>query len=106
MIFINTIKAFLRDKDYRDLLLTTLLILIIGTITYHYVEGWSWIDSLYFCVITLTTVGYGDFSPQTDIGKMFTILYIVAGVGIILGFINTIYNHYEKERKKRKKKSS
>lgn len=61
---------------------------------YHYLEGWEWLDSIYFCIITLTTVGYGDFSPQTDAGKAFTIIYIIMGVGIILSFINTVYNHY------------
>lgn len=43
-------------------------------------------NSLYFSVITLTTIGYGDFSPQTDLGKMFTLVYIVIGVALILGF--------------------
>ena len=70
----------------------------IGTVVYHYLEGWSWIDALYFSVITLSTIGYGDFSPVTDTGKVFTIFYIIMGIGIILSFINTIYNHYNDMR--------
>jgi len=108
MFFIKTLLSFLDDEEYRDLLLTTIGIIIFGTFVYHYLEGWNYIDSLYFCVITLTTVGYGDFSPQTDEGKLFTIFYIILGLGIILGFINTVHNHYRdeklnkiKERKKR-----
>jgi voltage-gated potassium channel len=108
MFFLKTLLSFLDDEEYRDLLLTTIGIIIFGTIVYHYLEGWSYLDSLYFCVITLTTVGYGDFSPQTDEGKLFTIFYIILGLGIILGFINTVHNHYRdeklnkiKERKKR-----
>lgn len=95
MIFFKTIVSFLRDKAYRDLLLTTVVILGIGTIVYHYVEGWKWLDSLYFSAITLTTIGYGDFSPQTDLGKIFTLFYILIGLGIILTFINTIFKHYQ-----------
>ena len=94
MLFLRTIISFLKDKDYRDLLFTTSIILGFGTVVYHYLEGWDWIDSLYFSVITLTTIGYGDFSPQTTGGKLFTIFYILIGLGMILSFINTVYNHY------------
>lgn len=94
MLFTRTLVSFWNDPEYRDLLVTTSIVLAIGTVMYHYLEGWSWLDSAYFSVITLTTVGYGDFSPQTDGGKAFTILYIVIGVGIILSFVNTVYSHY------------
>lgn len=104
MLFIKTIISFLRDKNYRDLLITTNLVLGLGTVSYHYIEGWSWVDSLYFSVITLTTIGYGDFSPSTDTGKLFTIFYILIGLGIILSFINTVYKHYEVTKSKHKEK--
>ncbi|KYG80197.1 ion channel [Roseivirga ehrenbergii] len=95
MIILRTILSFLRDKHYRNLLFATITVLVIGTVTYHYLEQWTWLDSLYFSIITLTTVGYGDFSPQTDWGKIFTIIYIVIGVGLILTFINTVYTHFK-----------
>jgi voltage-gated potassium channel Kch len=101
MFFIRTVISFLKDEHYRDLLFTTMLILALGTTVYHYLEGWSWIDSLYFSVVTLTTIGYGDFSPQTDVGKLFTIFYILLGLGIILGFINTVFEHYAKSKREK-----
>ena len=94
-MFIRTLVSFLHNEDYRDLLITTFITLGIGSVVYHYVEGWAWLDCIYFSIITLTTVGYGDFSPQTDAGKAFTIFYIIIGIGIILSFINTVYNHYK-----------
>ena len=94
MLLYRTLISFLKDEGYRDLLLTTSIVVAFGSIVYHYIEGWDWIDAIYFSVITLTTVGYGDLSPQTDEGKIFTIFYITVGIGIILSFINTIYNHY------------
>ena len=94
MLFLKTIFSFLRDRVYRDLLITSSFILAFGTTVYHYLEGWSIIDSLYFSVITLTTIGYGDYSPQTEAGKIFTIFYIIIGLGMILNFINAVYNHY------------
>lgn len=84
--------------------MTTSVVLAFGTVSYRWLEGWSWIDSAYFSIITLSTVGYGDFSPQTDAGKLFTIAYIIVGIGIILSFINTLYFHYEAVRKEKKTK--
>ncbi|MEL0275122.1 MAG: potassium channel family protein [Flavobacteriaceae bacterium] len=102
MYLFNIILSFLRDKEYPQLLGVTAIILAIGTITYHYLEGWSWIDALYFSIITLTTIGYGDFSPQTTAGKLFTIVYIIIGIGMILGFINAVFYHYKSQLGKSK----
>ena len=96
MILWETLLTFLSNKEYRGLLFIVLLTLVIGTTVYHYVEGWSWLDAFYFSFITLTTIGFGDFAPVTDAGKIFTIIYIVFGVGIILSFINTLYLHFNK----------
>ena len=97
----ETVVSFLKDEDYRKLLFASLIMISIGATFYHFIEGWSWIDCMYFCVITLTTIGYGDFSPQTDGGKIFTMVCILIGLGMILSFINTIYNHYESIKAKR-----
>jgi len=94
LIFFKTIISFYKDEEYKSLLKTTFAILLIGSVVYHYVEGWSWVDSFYFSVITLTTIGYGDLSPSTDVGKIFTIFYIISGLGVILGFINAVFHHY------------
>jgi len=97
MFIFKSIISFLKDKSYRNLLLTTNFFIALGTVVYHYIEGWSWLDSLYCSVITLTTIGYGDFSPQTDLGKIFTLLYIVVGVAFILGFFNSLMLHFNKK---------
>ncbi len=59
-------------------------ILASGTIFYRSVEGWSWIDSFYFSVTTVSTVGNGYLAPQTDFGKLFTVVYIFVGVGVFV----------------------
>ncbi len=91
--FAGSILRGLKDPEFRALLFFVFVILIVGTIFYHNFEGWRWIDSFYFSSISLTTVGYGDLAPKTDIGKIFTVVYIFSGVGIILGFLNTVAKH-------------
>jgi voltage-gated potassium channel len=79
-----------RDVEFRTLTALVVLMLALGTLFYHTVEGWGWLDSLYFCAITLSTVGYGDFSPHTDVGKAFTIIYIFLGIGLLVTFFTQL----------------
>ena len=77
------------DKHiYRLLLAAAILILGIGTVFYHFVENITWLDSYYFSVVTLTTVGYGDIVPHTAAGKLFTTFYLMIGIGIITTFLS------------------
>ncbi len=77
------------DDEHRfNILISTVIVtLLIGTLFYNFVEGWNVLDSMYFSVITLTTVGYGDLAPITDAGKIFTSFYVLIGIGIIFAFI-------------------
>ena len=96
MLILTIIISFLKDKSYRNLLFRTNFFIALGTVVYQYVKGWSWPDPLYFSVITLTTIGYGDFSLQRDSGKIFTLLYIIVGVALLLGFFNSLMLHFDK----------
>lgn len=86
----QALRAAGRDPEFRSLAAITLTLLGLGTLFYHGVEGWRWLDSLYFCVITLATVGYGDLSPQTDLGKIFTMVYILIGIGILVALFTRL----------------
>ncbi len=60
---------------------------------YTNVEHWSLVNAIYFCVVTLGTVGYGDITPTTDAGKIFTVFYIIFGLAVIGGFFATLGAH-------------
>ncbi len=53
-----------------------------GTVFFHFIEGWSWLDSYFFTVVTLSTVGYGSLVPTTVAGKIGTTVFILLGLGV------------------------
>ena len=57
--------------------------LAVATIFFAHVEDWEYSDAVYFCAVTLTTVGYGDLAPTTDASKIFAICYILGGLSIV-----------------------
>ncbi|WP_298898009.1 TrkA family potassium uptake protein [uncultured Psychroserpens sp.] len=103
------IKLF-KGKIYTAVLLL-LFLLIIGVLGFKIISDYSWIDSLYMTVITVTTVGFGEVQPLDENAKVFTIFLIMTSV-VILGYAITVIteyilskNNYEelKQRKMQKK---
>lgn len=84
------VGAWRRDPQFRTLVGLVFFTLLGGTIFYALEEGWSVVDAFYFSVTTLTTVGLGDLSPTTTFSKLFTVVYIFAGLSLVLGFIETM----------------
>lgn len=87
---VKTIIASFRNHEFRVLFSLTIFILLMGIVAYHRIEHWRWLDSFYFSVTTLATVGFGDLTPKTDFGKLFTVFYIFIGIGVIFSFITAI----------------
>jgi small-conductance mechanosensitive channel len=85
--FFRGLWSGMKDKDFRNLFLWLLTLIVLGSWFYMRVEHWTFLDAVYFSITTLATVGYGDFSPQTVSGKIFTIFYIIIGIGMLSGFI-------------------
>lgn len=79
----------LRKRIYYAFVIVVIL-LAIGTFYYSAAEGWSYIDSFYFSTITLTTIGFGDFSPTTPAAKLFTSIYALLGIGVMLYILSSV----------------
>jgi hypothetical protein len=80
----------LRDKQARPVFIYVGSTIGVGAVIYHLIEGWNWLDSLYFVVITTTTIGYGDLTPTTSLGKFVTIFFALNGVAILVMLLDQI----------------
>ena len=87
------LRAFWNDPSGRAILGIALTMIGTATVFYRFVEDLRWVDSLYFSVITISTVGYGDISPETVAGKLFTMVYVVTGIGVFVAAVSTIGHH-------------
>ena len=98
---LRAVKQGLKNPEYRLFILAVLLIVAGGTAFYRFYEGWSWIDSVYFVVVSLLTVGYGDFQPSTELSRAVTVGFLFFGVALFGTFINLLVKQRYQHRKAR-----
>ncbi|CAM3599029.1 potassium channel family protein [Erysipelothrix anatis] len=72
-----------RRHETQAIIVLVFILLLAGTGFFTLYEGMLPLDALYFCFVTLMTIGYGDIVPVTALGKMFTMVYATLGVGIV-----------------------
>ena len=65
-------------------------LLFLGSLGYVLIEGWSFFDALYMTITTLTTVGYGEIHPLDQAGRAYTMVLILAGVGVMLYIVGAL----------------
>lgn len=74
-----------------------LVLYVIGIVFYHNMEGWTWVDSIYFMTATFTTVGYGDITPRSEISRLFTVVFMWTGISVGFYLIYTISRYREEK---------
>lgn len=107
-------QHFELSDDQRNLILQTMMFFIWlagGAGVFAKIEGWSFVDALYFCDVTVLTVGFGDIRPMRDVGRGLVFPYSVGGIIILglmvssirgfaqeLGSTHVVKSHVEKQR--------
>lgn len=71
-----------RQQSFRRAANALGLVMVLGTAGYMWIEGWGFWKALFFTVITLTTVGYGDYGLSDD-GLRFTTFLLIGGLGVV-----------------------
>jgi voltage-gated potassium channel len=90
----RAVIAVWRDPDTKALPFVAGALVLTGTIFYWRYEDWTFVQSLYFSVVTLTTVGYGDLTPTSDVARIFTIIYILTGLGVLVALLSALAQQY------------
>ena len=84
------LRSIWRDATSRSILVAAGMLLVAGTLIFMVLEGLSPVDGFYFSFITLATIGYGDIAPTTDLSKIVTVIYGIAGLGVMAALISRI----------------
>jgi voltage-gated potassium channel len=92
----RALVAVWRDPETKALPVVAGALVLTGTLFYWRFEDWTIIESLYFCIVTLTTVGYGDFAPTSTGTQIFTIVYILTGFGVLVALLTSVAQEYLK----------
>ena len=74
----------------KSVALALLLLSAAGTVGFHFIEGWSWFDSFYMVVITLSTIGYSEVHELSRAGRIFNSALIIAGVALVFLMIGAL----------------
>ena len=87
------------------LIITAGLVVLVGTLVMYEIESKvpntqieTYLDSLWWCVSTVTTVGYGDIVPVSDLGRMVAMFYMFFGISMISALFFVITNTFYKRR--------
>jgi voltage-gated potassium channel len=91
--YVRLVKAIytaFRNTQVQALILTCVLIAVAQAFIFMRIEDWRFLDAFYFSVVSMATVGYGDFAPQTSLGKITALLFLMVGIGIFVLTVSSI----------------
>jgi len=88
-LFRAVITAF-RNTRVQALMLICALIALVQAAIFVWLEGWRFLDAFYFAVVSMATVGYGDFVPQTSLGKICAMGFLLVGIGVFVLTVSSI----------------
>ena len=83
-------RLWKEDEQFRALVVILASIILSGSVFYTVIENWSIIDSIYFSIMTIATIGYGDLAPSTPLSKIFTIFMALSGIGVFVGIVTKL----------------
>ncbi len=81
-------------------LILIILLFIYGVVGSYFIMGLNLIDSIYYAVITMATVGYGDYIPHTGVQKIFATTLALAGVALLAYVFNMLLTNFQERMSK------
>jgi len=90
----RAVVAVWHDPETKALPVVAGALVLTGTLFYWRFEDWTIVEALYFSVVTLTTVGYGDLHATSAGTQIFTIFYILTGLGVFVALLASVAEKY------------
>lgn len=95
------IKRFFNTNGFIYLVIATVVLILTGAEIYSVAENSHYLDSLWWAIATTTTVGYGDISPHTAVGKLIAVILMILGIGLIGSVTSTVTAFFLEEKNSR-----
>ncbi|HEX2985819.1 MAG TPA: potassium channel family protein [Caproiciproducens sp.] len=89
---------FLHTNGFIYVLYSAGALILTSSIAMSYLENKSFGDALWWSIVTTTTVGYGDISPVTPIGRIIAVILMIFGIGLIGMLTGTITTYFTSNR--------
>lgn len=97
--FFKKIARIFTRENIHKLLIIILLLIIVGSFgLVHFEENLNFFDALWWSVVTMTTVGYGDISPATEGGRIIAVIVMVTGIGLLGVFTAAVASIFVENR--------
>ncbi len=93
----NNLSKFMKTNNFDRAIGIAMVIIFVGSVIMSYVEQISIGDALWWSIVTVTTVGYGDISPQTAIGRIVASVLMIMGIGFIGSLTSTLSTYFIKK---------
>lgn len=87
----------MHDPEFQAIIFLLAMAVLGGSIFYHWVEGWSWLDLAHFSVVALTTVATPQLGPTSGLSKIFTMGFSLVGIGLVLAFLSRLGSYRDLE---------
>lgn len=95
---------FIKTNNFNYTLSIAIIIVFVGSIIMSIVEKITLGDAIWWSIVTVTTVGYGDISPITPMGRLVASILMIVGIGFISSLTSTLSTYFIKKEEKRKEK--
>lgn len=87
-------RIFLNTNGLKNVLLLTIMAVFLGAVGIMFTEGMNFGDAIWWAFVTATTVGYGDLSPSTSLGRLIAAVLMIFGIGLIGSITSTITSYF------------